>query len=138
MSRTILFAKSAIGTLIVIDMCHIVCHRNSLYRTVLFTFFTADTAFVTGIHSSLTFILRTAAYFYCLLVRNQLDQMMRTDSHTLTEGFTFFFIHMGDAVDDTDGVDLAQTGSSVLPGAVIVACLALTGVIVARVRREMR
>lgn len=43
-----------------------------------------------------------------------------------------------DAVDDTDGVDLAQTGSSVLPGAVIVACLALTGVIVARVRREMR
>ncbi len=37
-----------------------------------------------------------------------------------------------------DGVDLAQTGSSVLPGAVIVACLALTGVIVARVRREMR
>ena len=25
-----------------------------------------------------------------------------------------------DAVDDTDGVDLAQTGSSVLPGAVIV------------------
>ena len=45
---------------------------------------------------------------------------------------------MGDAVDDTDGVDLAQTGSSVLPGAVIVACLALTGVIVARVRREMR
>ena len=36
-----------------------------------------------------------------------------------------------------DGVDLAQTGSSVLPGAVIVACLALTGVIVARVRREM-
>ena len=64
--------------------------------------------------------------------------MMRTDSHTLTAGFTFFFIHMGDAVDDTDGVDLAQTGSSVLPGAVIVACLALTGVIVARVRREMR
>ena len=43
-----------------------------------------------------------------------------------------------DVVDDTDGVDLAQTGSSVLPGAVIVACLALTGVIVARVRREMR
>ena len=47
MSRTILFAKSAIGTLIVIDMCHIICHRNSLYRTVLFTFFTADT-FVRG------------------------------------------------------------------------------------------
>lgn len=49
------------------------------------------------------------------------------------------------ADDSTDGnadgsndVDLAQTGSSVLPGAVIVACLALTGVIVARVRREMR
>lgn len=38
----------------------------------------------------------------------------------------------------SDAVDLAQTGSSVLPGAVIVACLALTGVIVARVRREMR
>ena len=43
-----------------------------------------------------------------------------------------------DSADGTDGVDLAQTGSSVLPGAVIVACLALTGVIVARVRREMR
>ena len=43
-----------------------------------------------------------------------------------------------DGSNDTDGVDLAQTGSSVLPGAVIVACLALTGVIVARVRREMR
>ena len=108
MSRTILFAKSAIGTLIVIDMCHIICHRNSLYRTVLFTFFTADTAFVTGIHSSLTFILRAAAYFYCLLVRNQLDQMMRTDSHTLTAGFTFFFIHMGDAVDDTDRVKITR------------------------------
>ena len=108
MSRTILFAKSAIGTLIVIDMCHIICHRNSLYRTVLFTFFTADTAFVTGIHSSLTFILRAAAYFYCLLVRNQLDQMMRTDSHTLTAGFTFFFIYMGDAVDDTDRVKITR------------------------------
>lgn len=43
---------------------------------------------------------------------------------------------MLDAVDDTDGVDLVQTGSSVLPGAVIVACLALTGVIVASASRD--
>ena len=83
-------------------MCHIVCNRNRLYRAVLFAFFTADTTFVTGVHRSLAFILRAAAYFYCLLIRDQLDQVMWTDSHTLTAGFTFFFIYMGDAIDDTD------------------------------------
>lgn len=75
-------------------MCHIVCNRNRLYRAVLFAFFTADTTFVTGVHRSLAFILRAAAYFYCLLIRDQLDQVMWTDSHTLTAGFTFFFIYM--------------------------------------------
>ena len=103
-SRTYLLAFSAVCTFGIINMCTEIRHRNGPRRTVLLTFFAADTACLTGFCHSLSFCMRSAEYSCLLLIRHKLNQMSRTFLHTFSARLTCFPVHNRNAVHNVNGI----------------------------------
>ena len=84
---------TAACTLIVIDVCTEIGNCDRLGRTILLTFFTADTAKLAGNCNCLTFCVGAAGYTCLFVIWYQLDQVTRTFGNTFATGFTCFLIY---------------------------------------------
>ena len=63
-----------------------------------------DTACAAGIDHGFTFILGYAAYHVLCIIRDQLDQALRTGCHSLTTRLTCLFINLSNAIYDVDRI----------------------------------
>ena len=94
---------TAACTLIVIDVCTEIGNCDRLGRTILFTFFTADTAKLAGSCNCLTFCVGAAGYtcLSCHMVPAR-SGCTRTFGNTFATGFTCFLIYDRDTIHDMD------------------------------------
>ena len=98
---TLLCTDTASDTLLLINVCHVVNDMNCILRAVLLTQMTSDTSYGTCLHDILALILGAALYNVLCLVRNKLDQMLRTCSNTFSTCLTYFLVNLRNAVHDT-------------------------------------
>ena len=77
---------------------------NCILRAVLLTQMTSDTSYGTCLHDILALILGAALYNVLCLVRNKLDQMLRTCSNTFSTCLTYFLVNLRNAVHDMNRI----------------------------------
>ena len=77
---------------------------NRILRAVLLTQMTSDTSYGTCLHDILALILGAALYNVLCLVRNKLDQMLRTCSNTFSTCLTYFLVNLRNAVHDMNRI----------------------------------
>ena len=90
-------------------MGYVVHYGNSLFWAFFYAFSAADTAYLTGAHNCFSFVLGTAGHHLFLIIRDQLNDLLRTFCHAFAAGLTFFFVYLCNAVDNVDrikGADL--------------------------------
>lgn len=95
---------TAACTLIVIDVCTEIGNCDRLGRTILLTFFTADTAKLAGNCNCLTFCVGAAGYTCLFVIWYQLDQVTRTFGNTFATGFTSFFVYHCNSIHNMNGI----------------------------------
>ena len=74
--------------------------------TRLFTQLTADTANAADVHDALAAFFRSTLYMILVVIRNQLDQMLRTGLGTFSTGSAGIRIHYGNSVDNMNTIKL--------------------------------
>ena len=104
--RTFLRAFSAAGALGVINHRHIVVHVDGIKFTLLGAESTSNAAYLAFSFNVFALIMRSTLYQMLRAVRHQINKMSWTGCHTFAAGHTFFFVHLGNAVDDMNSVKL--------------------------------
>ena len=105
--RTLLSAFAAMYALLIIDLRERAVHLDCLILTLLDAETAADTAGAAGFLDSRAFVRAGAAYRVLRFVRDDLDQMLRADSHAFAAGFTFPSVDPGYTVYDVNRVERA-------------------------------
>mgnify|MGYP007007660309 CR=1 FL=1 len=91
-------------TLIVINVCTEIGNCDCLGRTVLLTFFTANTTKLAGSCNCLTFCVGAAGYTYLFVIWYQFDQVTRTFGNTFAAGFTCLLIYNRNTIHYMDRI----------------------------------
>ena len=102
MLRTLCCTFAAVYTLLVINTGNVVDDGNGAMLTGLLAQMTANTTCTTGIDHRFTFILGYAANYILCIVRDQLDQALRTGSYTLATGLTGLLVNLCNTIYDMD------------------------------------
>ena len=104
---TLFDAGATVSTLILIDVRHIVLHRNCTSRTILFADVAGNTADLAVLIDKLAHVLGLAGNYLSCLVRNQVDEVSRADVNALATGLALIFVNNSHAVHNMDGIKLA-------------------------------
>ena len=105
-SRTSLCTQTTVLTLISINYSMVVFNLDRFKLTCLFAQLTTDTTSVTNLTGDLTVVGGRTANPYAALLRNQLDQSLRTSLCTSTASNALFHIDPSYTVDNLDRVIL--------------------------------
>ena len=112
MLRTYCDAFTTQTTLLEIDVSEVVLNGDSTEVTLLLTFSTSDTAYLTGLHGYRTLVLVDARHEDSSTLRTlltELDDVTRTSLDTRTTRGTLLFVYLWDTClrINLDGIKLA-------------------------------
>ena len=108
MRRTLRRALAAAGTLCVIDHSNVVIHMDRIELTLLGAQGTSDTTSGADFLDSRSLVVGRALYKMLCLVRNKLDQMLRTCFYAESASDTFIPVNLSDPLlVDGERVQLA-------------------------------